>query len=45
MPTCQRCGAHVSRDFQRVFGNEEAVHGCLQCSDRATLLDGRAAEK
>jgi len=30
---CQNCGAMVSDDFARVFGdNTDTVHGCPDCS-------------
>lgn len=41
---CARCGAAVSRRFIRVFGVDNAVHGCLECTKRAELTVGRAAE-
>lgn len=29
---CLNCGAHVSPDFLRVFGdNEDVVEGCIEC--------------
>lgn len=29
---CLNCGAHVSPDFLRVFGdNEDDVNGCVEC--------------
>ena len=41
---CARCGAAVSRRFIRVFGVDDAVHGCLECTQRADLTLGKAAE-
>jgi len=41
MPTCDHCGSHVSRDFVRVFADEEGdVVGCPSCDSppfRATF--------
>ncbi|RLM64173.1 hypothetical protein DVK07_14610 [Halorubrum sp. Atlit-26R] len=41
---CARCGAAVSSRFIRVFGVDNTVHGCLECTQRADLTLGRAAE-
>lgn len=40
METCNNCGAFVSRDFSRVFGdNDDEIHVCMNC---ATLPEVRA---
>lgn len=40
MPFCE-CGAHVTPDFVRVFGDREnVVHGCIECTDRVALREG-----
>ena len=41
---CAQCGAAVSSRFVRVFGVENTVYGCLECTQRADLSLGRAAE-
>lgn len=34
---CLNCGAHITPDFARVFGdNDDAVHECLECSENLT---------
>ncbi|RLM54052.1 hypothetical protein DVK02_11540 [Halobellus sp. Atlit-31R] len=40
---CERCGAAVSRQFVRVFGFDNTVHGCLNCLTRTQLAVGEAA--
>ncbi|WP_418280215.1 DUF7563 family protein [Halorubrum sp. DTA98] len=40
---CERCGSAVSTQFVRVFGTENAVHGCLDCLTRHQLAIGEAA--
>ena len=40
---CERCGAPVSKRFVRVFGLDDAVHGCLDCLTRTELALGDAA--
>lgn len=42
---CARCGAAVSRQFIRVFGTNNTVHGCLECLTRNELALGRAAKQ
>lgn len=38
---CQNCGAFVTRDFARVFGNNDnIVVGCLDCHARTAVRDG-----
>jgi len=40
---CYNCGAHVSRGFMRVFGNNEnELYGCLECSTARELREGSA---
>lgn len=42
---CARCGAAVTRQFVRVFGASDRVHGCLDCLTRQRLADGDAAKR
>lgn len=45
MPTCNNCGAFVTRDFTRVFGdNQENVSGCVECTTGRDLKSGGATE-
>lgn len=42
--TCTICGAFVTKDFARVFGdNDDEVHGCLECQDRTAIREGGIA--
>ncbi|QSG02302.1 DUF7563 family protein [Natranaeroarchaeum sulfidigenes] len=42
--TCRNCGAHVSEDFRRVFGDEDHVaHRCPECDTSRRLSRGSAA--
>ncbi|MFC7114436.1 hypothetical protein ACFQH2_04925 [Natronoarchaeum sp. GCM10025703] len=37
-PACQNCGAHVSADFKRVYGdNDHVVHRCRGCDTMRRL--------
>jgi hypothetical protein len=40
---CRNCGAHVTDDFARVFGdNQNRVYGCHECTTTPERLpDGR----
>ncbi|MGQ4557662.1 DUF7563 family protein [Halobellus sp. GM3] len=41
---CLHCGAHVSRDFRRTFGDDEQrAHRCLACDSRPRVQQGSAA--
>jgi hypothetical protein len=42
---CSRCGSAVSRQFVRVFGIGDTVHGCLDCLPRNRLSSGEAAQR
>lgn len=42
---CTRCGTAVSRQFVRVFGVSNRVHGCLDCLTRQRLAEGDAAKR
>jgi len=42
---CERCGAAVSKQFVRVFGLDNTVHGCLNCLTRTELAVGEAATR
>jgi hypothetical protein len=43
MPTCVRCGEHVTARFRRVFaGNDGEVHGCPSCMEMTAIVNGRA---
>lgn len=36
MPTCERCGEHVSEGFARVMGDRDnCVHACPSCAENA----------
>jgi hypothetical protein len=38
MPRCKNCGAHVTTQFARVFGdNEDTVHHCIGCVPNGDL--------
>ena len=40
MPTCQTCGAHVSSQFAKVFGDvDDLIHACPSCGGKAGLAD------
>lgn len=44
MPTCNGCGAFVTRRFTRVFGdNQNDVYGCRDCMPVADLVEGHAS--
>ncbi|WP_331233260.1 DUF7563 family protein [Natronorarus salvus] len=44
MPECTQCGAFVTPDFVRVFGdNTKEVHGCLSCTSSRKIYAGRGA--
>ena len=41
---CLHCGSHVSRDFRRVYGDEEnRVHRCSECDTWHRIWKGSAA--
>jgi len=41
---CQSCGAHVTEQFRRVFGDDNDVaHRCIQCDTTTRLQKGSAA--
>ncbi|WP_425601429.1 DUF7563 family protein [Halobellus litoreus] len=42
---CTRCGSAVSKQFIRVFGVDNTVHGCLNCLTRTQLAVGEAATR
>lgn len=43
MPECNNCGAFVTPDFARVFGdNDGEVFGCLECQTATDVKDGAA---
>lgn len=40
---CQNCGAFVTTQFARVFGdNEDKVHGCFDCMSATRVKNGHA---
>jgi hypothetical protein len=42
--TCRNCGAHVSEQFRRVYGdNGNRAHRCGECDTFARLTRGSAA--
>jgi hypothetical protein len=45
MPHCNNCDAFVTRDFARVFGeNDDEVYGCLDCVGATGVKNGAAKE-
>ena len=45
MPECQDCGAHVSTDFVRVFGDETGtVRSCYACRPKCDIAVGAAVD-
>ena len=41
---CQHCGAHVTRDFRRVYGDDDdRAHRCHDCDTLVRLREGSAA--
>jgi hypothetical protein len=45
MPECLNCGAFVTHEFARVFGDEQhRVSGCPDCTIGTELKDGGATE-
>ena len=41
---CLHCGAHVSRDFRRVYGDsDDLAHRCRECDSFVRLSEGSAA--
>ncbi len=37
-PTCRNCGSQVTRQFARVFGdNQDVPHACPECAPNRTL--------
>jgi len=45
MPTCNNCGSFVTRDFARVFGdNQENVSACVECTTGRDLKSGAAKQ-
>ncbi|MGZ0745713.1 DUF7563 family protein [Haloparvum sp. AD34] len=41
---CLNCGAHVSTDFARTFGDDDnQVHRCQSCDSRGRIQRGSAA--
>ncbi|WP_164721987.1 DUF7563 family protein [Haloterrigena salifodinae] len=43
MPRCGNCDAYVTSDFIRVFGVNDKVHGCPNCSTYRELSGGNGA--
>lgn len=42
---CQNCNRHVTKDFVRVFCQDESeVHACLNCKTFAEIQDGAASD-
>jgi DNA-directed RNA polymerase subunit RPC12/RpoP len=43
---CENCGAHVTPEFTRVFGdNEDRVYSCFECQEASKLFDGAGAQR
>lgn len=41
-PECDECGSYVTRDYHRVFSdNDGELHGCLACKGRGADRGGR----
>jgi len=46
MPNCNSCGGHVTKQFVRVFGNnEDEVYGCGNCMATVDLINGDGTER
>lgn len=46
MAECDRCGAHVTPRFRRVFGgNDGEVRGCPECMDVVDIINGGPARR
>lgn len=46
MPDCNHCGAFVTPQFARVFGdNQDDVYGCHDCLAMAELSEGAASRE
>jgi hypothetical protein len=42
MKSCQNCGAEVTQDYARVFGdNDNEVHGCTDCTQNSRGVDAK----
>lgn len=42
--TCENCGSHVSKRFERVMGdNDDKAHRCPECANATELLNGKSA--
>jgi hypothetical protein len=40
MPACDNCGAHVSEDFRRVFGDQRGrLFACPACAANAGIAE------
>ena len=43
---CRHCGAYVSSQFARVFGdNDDEIHRCIECSTLRDLQEGAATTR
>ena len=43
---CNNCGAFVTRQFARVYGNNhDEVYGCLRCQRARDLREGNHLER
>ncbi|WP_256545939.1 DUF7563 family protein [Halobellus inordinatus] len=41
---CRHCGAHVTHDFRRVYGDQDGnVHRCRECDTAVRIQQGSAA--
>ncbi|WP_192498391.1 DUF7563 family protein [Halorussus halophilus] len=44
MTNCESCGAFVTEQFARTFGdNTDTVHACPDCTDMTCVKNGAAA--
>lgn len=40
MPKCQECGSHISKDFKKVFADEQGrIRACPNCSAQAGIAE------
>jgi hypothetical protein len=45
MTSCENCGAHVTDNFARVFGDKDGtVHACMECEGATAVKRGAAAK-
>lgn len=43
---CRNCGAYVSSQFAKVFGdNDDEIHRCIECSTLRNLQQGAGTQR